>query len=342
MDALKSFTFLTDNIPQWLTKIDKLSEYTSKKQAEFAAEYTRLTHPKVRKHKTNSVHSIRSSIINRDEQQPPATTTVEDPIDQHPELNPLDIANRYLFANARRKRKNAGTSVRSGASGPAKYRHRHMVVVYYDSSVQEDFETLVRVIGGARNNLRKGRMAQVMKNGFELPALTGHASPLESFNVSPLDLKSSHRNGLDPKYVASVQVSVHKTTGGSVFDEADKDLEAAQSLCEVGSHQFLRDGDCSLEIDGTREKLERVLMGAKAEKLRLEEQEKQEKEMEEAEKTVREAEELDKRRTAEGKDQVVNIGTGDAEIEVDDGDSAEAAIEMDLSAFRSTRQRVRA
>lgn len=341
MDALKSFTFLTDNIPSWISKVEALSEYTTKRQVEFAAEYTRLTQPKARKHKTNSVHSIRSSLVNRDGQQAPTTTADEDPVDQHPELNPLDVSNRYLFANARRKRKNAATSVRSGASGPSKYRNRHMVVVYYDSSVQENFETLVRLLGGARNNLRKGKLAQVMKNGFQLPALTGQNSSLTSFNVSPVDFKGSLSGGLGPKQTAGVTVSVQRKTDDTVFDQADNDLEAAQSLCEVGAHQFLRDGDCSLEITATKEKLERVLAVAKVEQLRLEEQEKLAKEMEEAEKTVREVEELERRRSVDTKPQLLTIGSGQIEIEADDVDS-EQSIEVDLSAFRSMRARVRA
>jgi len=331
MDALKSFTFLTDNIPAWITKVDDLSQYTSTKQAEFAAEYTKLTHPKVRKQRTGSLHSIRSSLVNKDEQQPPATTTGDDPSPQHPELNPLDASNRYLFANARRKRKNAGTSVRSGASGPSKYRNRHMVVVYYDSSVQENFEHLVRVIGGARNNLRKGKMSQVMKNGFQLPALS-------AFSTGPVDFKASLKRGLDPKKREPNGSADKKDR--CAFDLADKDLEAAQSLCEVGAHQFLRDGDCSLEIDGTKEKLERVLELAKEEKQKLEEEEKLAKEIEEAEKVVAEAEEFERRRSLDQKPRLLNIGTGDAEIEVDDSDSVES-VEVDLSAFRSTRARAR-
>lgn len=43
------------------------------------------------------------------------------------------------------------------------------------------------------------------------------------------------------------------------FETADKDLEAAQTLCEVGAHQFLRDGNCSEELGGTKERFDRCL-----------------------------------------------------------------------------------
>lgn len=53
-------------------------------------------------------------------------------------------------------------------------------------------------------------------------------------------------------------------TGGSpgekdVFDLADDRLDKAQTLCESGAHQFLRDGNCDEEIEGIRAAIKSVL-----------------------------------------------------------------------------------
>jgi hypothetical protein len=50
-----------------------------------------------------------------------------------------------------------------------------------------------------------------------------------------------------------------------IFDELDKALEWCQSQCEHAAHQFLRDGECSTEIDNIKGKLGEVEVKAKAE-----------------------------------------------------------------------------
>ena len=45
----------------------------------------------------------------------------------------------------------------------------------------------------------------------------------------------------------------------SVFDTVDAELEAAQTLCEVGAHQVLRYGDCRDELGGTKQRFESML-----------------------------------------------------------------------------------
>ncbi|KAG9247364.1 hypothetical protein BJ878DRAFT_492963 [Calycina marina] len=41
----------------------------------------------------------------------------------------------------------------------------------------------------------------------------------------------------------------------SIFDGLDKDLQWCQSRCEFAAHQFLREGECSTEIESIRERL---------------------------------------------------------------------------------------
>ena len=50
-----------------------------------------------------------------------------------------------------------------------------------------------------------------------------------------------------------------------IFDELDKGLEWCQSQCEHAAHQFLRDGECSTEIDNIKRKLTEVKESAEKE-----------------------------------------------------------------------------
>lgn len=58
-------------------------------------------------------------------------------------------------------------------------------------------------------------------------------------------------------------------TTPDIFDELDKGLEWCQGQCEHAAHQFLRDGDCSTEIDNIKRKLEEVKISAEKELDRL-------------------------------------------------------------------------
>ena len=61
-----------------------------------------------------------------------------------------------------------------------------------------------------------------------------------------------------------------------IFDDLDKGLEWCQGQCEHAAHQFLRDGDCSTEIENIKRRLEEVKSSAEKEieKLKKEEEER--------------------------------------------------------------------
>lgn len=61
-----------------------------------------------------------------------------------------------------------------------------------------------------------------------------------------------------------------------IFDELDKGLEWCQGQCEHAAHQFLRDGDCSTEIENIKRRLLEVKesAGKEIEKLEKEEAER--------------------------------------------------------------------
>ena len=50
-----------------------------------------------------------------------------------------------------------------------------------------------------------------------------------------------------------------------IFDDLDKGLEWCQGQCEHAAHQFLRDGDCSTEIENIKRKLGEVKTSAEKE-----------------------------------------------------------------------------
>lgn len=140
----------------------------------------------------------------------------------------------------------------------------------------------------------------------------------------------------------------------AAFDQADKCLETAQSLCEVAAHQFLRNGDCSAELEGTRIRFEGCLRVAEQEAARLRQEEgdgiqdedeegEEEEEEEEADEYGDEKEEEQDQETRSDRlmPQVSHPPRFEASkigmIEVDDDDDMNS-IHIDLSAFRRTRR----
>lgn len=221
-----------------------------------------------------------------------------------------------------------------------------MIVVYYDSAIQDAFEALVRSIAGARNNLRKGKTTASFKARMASMGMGGDdpfAGPSE-FAM------------LNPKMRGSLGLRDSPDSKMKEFEDADKDLETAQNLCEVAAHQFLRDGDCRLEIEGTRKRLEAALelAGKEVERLREEEEKEKEKGAKEAKKAKKAEKEIPilTEEKLEEKTPVVEIVqentmapepvkqinfTGTGAIEIDDGSDAEEVF-IDISAFRRARR----
>lgn len=276
MDGRESFAYLRDNLPAWTSKLHELSRLVAERHAEFTRLSQTSSFDSFRRKRTGSTESLRPNDTPTHEKstfavpEPPAS-----PI--RIEINP---SNKHLFKEYREeklRRKRKSGSVLSGASGPQKFRSRMSAIVYYDSAVQEGFEMLVRQISGARNNLRKGRTAASFK--ARISSLQMEESPfggegsiqLRNPNIPRLP---KCRNG---PYITD-------TNAHEAFDQADKLLEAAQSLCEVGAHQFLRDGNCAEEIAATKERFEHCLRVAKQQAAILQAEEQKEKEAEEARK----------------------------------------------------------
>ncbi|KIW21249.1 hypothetical protein PV08_01829 [Exophiala spinifera] len=253
MDAYGSFAYLVDNLPLWKSNAQSLAAHASQKHAEFAADFTRLVHQvKPKRKKSASVASIRTANVEETQEE---QENEESSFPNKTDINPLEAGNRYLYAQVNRKQK-PETSIRCGASGPQKFRNKNQVVIYYDSHVQDELNTLVKSIGIGRNNLRKGKNSLSMERGFRLP-------PLRSAQESPSlnNLRSTTTIMSGKKAVESLVLKV-ADPDEAAFLQVDKELESIQSLCETAAHQFLRDGDCTAELNNIQFKMEAVLQQA--------------------------------------------------------------------------------
>ena len=351
MDALQSFVFLKDNLPIWISKLHELSRQVAERHAEFTRLSQTASLASFRRKRTGSTESLRANDTPTHEKSTCAIP--ESPASPlRIEINPSSkhLFKEYREEKLRRKRKSA--SIMSGASGSQKFRSRMNAIVYYDSAIQEGFEMLVRQISGARNNLRKGKTAASFK--ARLSSLQMEESPfggegsiqLRNPNIPRLP---KSRNG---PYITD-------TNAHEAFDQADKHLEIAQSFCEVGAHQFLRDGNCAEEIAMTKERFESCLLIAQQQAEILQAEEQKEKEEEERRKQYlahQENQEQAQQMEVDSIEPPVQVDVaveklvvqrpgatlssgvlGVDAIEVDDA-SDTSSVHIDLTAFRSTRR----
>ncbi|KAL8644374.1 MAG: hypothetical protein Q9226_007795 [Calogaya cf. arnoldii] len=336
MDALTSFTHLADNIPEWLSKLDDLAVQVADQHTRCARiSQSHFTQYRLSK-KHDSTESLRPP---KDDFDDPSsapflvpTSSVAPPNIPPPTSQP-NVGTTTLAKEIQRKRKPASNL--SAASGPQKYRTRTMIIVYYDSAIQAAFEDLVRCIAGARNNLRKGKTAASFKARM---ASIGMGDDDDDDDAYPI---------LNPKMMIKRVPRWSPLPGeGPRFDQADEDLEAAQNLCEVAAHQFLRDGDCEEELEGTKKRFGDCLKVAKEEAEKLKVEKERDSPTDTSESPVDASRPIKVRTepapTATQKLEVPRIPvapalTSHGTIEVDDG-SDTSSIHIDLTAFRRTRR----
>ncbi|KAK4690693.1 hypothetical protein P7C71_g6156, partial [Lecanoromycetidae sp. Uapishka_2] len=367
VSPLDSFQHLTDNLPTWLTKLDDLTVQVAEQNARFI----RLSHssvPMITKKKHNSTESLRPNDnvteAHNENQKPEDGSMPPPPTDSEPLYIPPNPSYKCLSHTSRpkiagqnnaqpplipqpnRKRKPTSTHPSAGSDHVhPRYRTKAMIVVYYDSAVQEAFEALVRSIAGARNTLRKGRTTASFKARMASMGMGSgddpFTGPSEFAMLSPKMRGSFGRTG-------GLGLRDSPDSKMKEFDDADKDLETAQNLCEVAAHQFLRDGDCRHEIEGTRKRVEAVLEIATKEvdRLRVEDEKEKAEEAREAEKKTSSPDEdrseekvpeidlvQEKTMAPEPVKQINFSGTGT--IEIDDGSDAES-VHIDISNFRNS------
>lgn len=257
--SLDSLVHLVDTIPDWLTQLNGLAAQVVEQQSRIP-QIPHYPGFGLARKKHDSTESLRPKQKNVGEADDAAIIVNEISLPSGPSRPSSPHKDGAMFLQeVRRKRK--PNSCCSGASGPQRYRTRSMIVVYYDSMIQEAFEQMVRNIAAARNQLRKGRAAVSFKARMaSLGVKENSCATTEDITMlNPKVARStgprSTRTNLDDLSAAAVHI----------FEEADNHLEAAQSLCEVAAHQFLRDGDCDEEIQGVRMRLDNCLRLAQKE-----------------------------------------------------------------------------
>ena len=340
METLDAFNRLNEDVPGWCGKLDELSKQIVN-QTKRIDHLSRVQTQQLFKRKTGSTESLRpvedaqgNDSKHDDEVGSESGSSLEQ--GQGRMRAPQQPVEKGLEGKVSpRKRKPASSLV--GASGPTKYRTKSMIIVYYDSTIQEGFEALVRSIASCRNLLRKGKLEAGYKarlaslNMEELPfPAGGDFGMLESRDFRPR---------LERKPVSSDLLKGDNAV--PAVDAVDKHLETAQGLCEIAAHQYLRKGHCDEEISRSKDSFDECLRIAADEICRLR---TLKDEMPKPNQTV----------TEERQDLTVDLSVDVARpakipvskpsqqssmdiIEIDDNGSESDSIQVDLTNFRRTR-----
>lgn len=324
MDALKGFVHLTDSIPEWLVKLDALAIQVAEQHSRFARlSQSQFTEFRLSK-KHDSTESLRPAKDDPDDSSSPALL---DPFDPSKKIQPTTQAGANIVVKEIKRKRKSGSADLSATSGPQRYRTRSLVIVYYDSAIQEAFEQLVRGIAGARNNLRKGRTAASFQARLASIGMGGD----EADDADP---------ARSPKLTVKRASRFSPPTEGPNFKKADEDLDAAQNLCEVAAHQFLRDGDCVAEIVGARKRFEECLEIAKAEVKKLQAEQAAKSELnptEEALEVINQPVTIPTEKIEGPRIPTIPTFTTSDTIEVDNNSDA-SSVHIDLTALRRMRR----
>ncbi|KFA63080.1 hypothetical protein S40285_08435 [Stachybotrys chlorohalonatus IBT 40285] len=308
MDALRN---LVNNIPDWQTKLDELSSQITKRQAELAAvaaaEGKSFETRSIRNQgSTESLKPKDDGPMHGTLEMEPATlsegTIAQEnrtrpskpstpPENSHHGANP-DVPGAHdgagspgrlltqardaqaavhsrAAAQAKKKRRSASAVSAEGANQA--YRTRSMIIVYYDSKVQDFFDSLVRFVSSSRNLMRKAKMAAKVAHikrlaEMELPDDDPNGDGLDA--LPSLRYMSSRRMGGPLRSLGGPPGA--KDQPPDVYDKLDKTLDAVQMTCEHGAHQFLRDADCNEELRKIQARMAEAYQMAKEEMERVE------------------------------------------------------------------------
>ena len=336
MDTLDAFTKLSQHIPDWLIKLDELSKQVASQNKRFD-KFSHSSDRYLPKRKTGSTESLRPkddidvhTYARGSQTDTSSTRSIAQA--QMPSLTPPRDPEQILTSKAR-KRKPASSLF--ATSGPARYRAKSMIIVYYDSAIQDGFESLVRSIASSRNVVRKAKLEAGYK--ARLASLGMEESPFPASGEMGL-LES---RGFRPRLERKQRTSDPLTEDASVpaAEVVDRDLENAQSLCEVAAHQYLRVGHCDGEISGSIESFHKCLKTSEKEVNRLRELlgriSEDDRVVDQEEEVVRDRCVAPAENPKQAASKTIQQPSMDV-IEVDDG-SDDASIQVDLSAFRRTR-----
>lgn len=322
MDALGAFSYLSDNLPTWITRVTDLAAHTAAKNAEYAEAYkkhaTTADKPR-RRRKNSSVCSIRTEDIRQVHNA--STTGVADQ-----NQNLATCTQNESNENSRKRRTGDDDAPSFEDPTPSLVSTRHNLIIHYDGHTQKVLEDMVRNIVTARNNIRRGRMSQLPRIGFRqgMPSIPGCGPP-----DAVLSSIRNARNRGPP--------GPQKET--AAFDLADKQLEVAHGLCESAAYQFLRSGDCNSELSSVDEKFKMLLDMSSVEVRRLKEEQERATPEPGKEETTIEPQLSTSTSAIEPNEKLKPAspnGAATGAIEVDD-DSSASMEPIDLKAFRANR-----
>ncbi|GIJ86034.1 hypothetical protein Asppvi_004907 [Aspergillus pseudoviridinutans] len=340
MDALGAFSYMCDNLPAWIDQISELAAYTAAKHAEYTEAYKKYAPVRPRRRKNSSVCSIRTHDIFPSSQN--RGTSVET-TQGTPSTAPGASISQIRWIGNPRKRNADGTPSIDSAEGIADFVSiRHNVVIHYDGHTQKSLEDMVRNIGTARNNMRRGKMSQISLGGLRSrmgnqDARKNRPAPalLDQIDGSGGDILSNIRSmrtrGSPPAEASSSRLPPKET----VFDVVDRQLELAHSHCETAAYHFLRYGDCSTELKNVVETFRSLLELATNEAQSLKGEQPEESLKEDVKKgSVM----FSPMKTAAESQCGKPLASCTDEIEVDDA-SAASVESIDIKAFRASRLR---
>jgi hypothetical protein len=331
-DPAKCFQYLSENVPLWIATLDELQAKIKARQPNLS----RVPVPMRKVKKTGSSESMRTKSSGDGDGDGDGGggggysggPRRNDDVASAPQDGDIASAleDQHMTAN-QRKRKTA--SIISFSTTPTKYRARNMIVVYYDSDIQKSFEQVVRNIGAGRNNIRKTRLAQRMEGLTSRRQL----DTLDTLRAATrLARRTATTREADAAAAATTTTAATAAAGAPMpnatpeneaYATLDAALEKAQSMCERGAHQFLREGDCETEIVGAKENFEEVKRVSDKELERLREASEQE---------MHGQDEADDRMSVEQESFSDN-----GMLEVDDDEDGGGFEEM-MSSFRRVRQ----
>ena len=273
-DAVKAFAHIVDNVPLWHKKLQDLSAKCDRSSVQ--------NQEIIRKRKSVSVESLRPEMKEdieplvvqaRDEMK--SSETQVSPGAQPLPTKDTDVSPLNGLEGQRKRPANSELS--GSPSTHYRPRHKRLLVVWYDSEIQNDFEGLVKLMSTSRNHLRKGKNAATF-----------------SSRLASMTMGGDHEigsTGFDSKLMRAsftrARLSRGSTSGElKCYEDADRHIEEAQSFCEKGAHQILREGKCPSEIEGVRRHMLRCEQVAKVELERLKQQSKQSEQQESPEQTL--------------------------------------------------------
>ncbi|PSS16692.1 hypothetical protein M430DRAFT_19666 [Amorphotheca resinae ATCC 22711] len=160
------------------------------------------------------------------------------------------------------------------AAKMAEMRRAAELEVEADGDDDDEDEEGVQLIGLSAKNRslsaaqgKEGASSSKADPALPRPRSSRHGSGL-SGDAKPDNLGSVLSAGILKGYMRGGEGAAT-----AIFDEIDKGLEWCQSQCEHAAHQFLRDGDCSTEIENIKRKLLEVKAMAEKEKEKLQKEE---------------------------------------------------------------------